>query len=294
VIGCACDGTEWIQDRNTFSVIGTQDYNKVQTTYGQFFKDHGVTNLGAVGTASSPAPPAPPRTPPVGRAIGHQGRLHQHQFPTGQHQRRADHPGYEGQRGQRPGHGHPDQQHLRHHGVSQAAGREPKGRAPPTGYGGDLLTGGPGAVQAAQGVYYLSGYEPIEMNTPATQGFQNAMKTYAGVTGDPTLAEYIGYVTVDALVQGFESGGPEPHPTVAHQCHARNHVVQRGRPVRVLTPACTGDHTIGWAMDQRGLYEGAGNCLYITQFQGTTFHLVPSEDPLCGQTIPGVTVSAGP
>ncbi len=55
-----------------------------------------------------------------------------------------------------------------------------------------------------------------------------------------------------------------------------------------------GDHTIGWAMDQRGLYEGAGNCFYITQFEGTTFHLVPNEDPLCGQTIPGLTVSATP
>jgi branched-chain amino acid transport system substrate-binding protein len=98
-------------------------------------------------------------------------------------------------------------------------------------------------VPAAQGVYFLSGYEPIEMNTPATQRFQNAMKTYAGVTGDPTFAEYIGYVTVDALVQGLKAAGQNPtQPSLINAMLGITSYNAAGP---------YGDHTIGWAMDQR-------------------------------------------
>ena len=79
-----------------------------------------------------------------------------------------------------------------------------------TGYGGDLVTGGPGAVQAAQGVYFLTSFEPVEMNTAATQQFQNDLKTYAGVTTAPTFAEYQGYVSIDAFVQGLKAAGSNP------------------------------------------------------------------------------------
>jgi hypothetical protein len=47
-------------------------------------------------------------------------------------------------------------------------------------------------------------------------------------------------------------------------------------------------------MNQGGLYERAGNSFYITQLQGTTFHLVPNEDPRCGQTIAAEPVSRVP
>jgi branched-chain amino acid transport system substrate-binding protein len=287
VIGCACDGTEWISDRNMFSVIGTQDYNKVQTTYGQFFKDHGVTNLGTVGYGIEPSSEDTAKNAALsaeheGIKVGYINT----NFPLGSTNVE------------------PIALAMKDNGVNGLAtgiltnstfaimeslkqqGVNIKAALPPTGYGGDLLTGGPGAAQAAQGVYFLSGYEPIEMNTPATQRFQNAMKTYAGVTGDPTFAEYIGYVTVDALVQGLKAAGKNP---------TKESLINAMLGITSYNAAgLYGDHTIGWAMDQRGLYEGAGNCFYITQFQGTTFHLVPNEDPLCGQTIPGLNVSAAP
>ena len=34
-----------------------------------------------------------------------------------------------------------------------------------TGYGGDLAQAGPGALNAAQNVYFGLGYEPVEMQT---------------------------------------------------------------------------------------------------------------------------------
>ncbi len=183
VIGCACDGTEWISDRNMFSVIGTQDYNKVQTTYGQFFKDHGVTNIGTVGYGIEPisadtAKNAALSAKHEGIKVGYINT----NFPLG---RTNVEPialamkdsGVNGlATGILTNSTFAIMESLKQQGVNL------KAALPPTGYGGDLLTGGPGAVQAAQGVYFLSGYEPVEMNTPATQRFQNAMKTYAGVT----------------------------------------------------------------------------------------------------------------
>ena len=74
----------------------------------------------------------------------------------------------------------------------------------PTRYGGDLLNGCPAAQQAAQGVSFQTSYEPVEMNTLATQTFVNALKTYAGVTTLPTFAEYGGYLSVDSFVAGLK------------------------------------------------------------------------------------------
>jgi hypothetical protein len=123
VIGCACDGTEWIQDRNMFSVIGTQDYNKVQTTYGQFFKDHGVTNLGAVGYGIEPSSAGTAKNAALsaehqGIKVGTSTPISHWAAPTSSRSALAmKDNGVNGL-----GHGHPDQQHLRHHGVSQQQG----------------------------------------------------------------------------------------------------------------------------------------------------------------------------
>jgi branched-chain amino acid transport system substrate-binding protein len=45
-------------------------------------------------------------------------------------------------------------------------------------------------------------------------------------------------------------------------------------------------------MDQRGQVIGADGCFWVTQYSGTSFHLVQGTDPICGQNIPGKTVSA--
>jgi branched-chain amino acid transport system substrate-binding protein len=52
-----------------------------------------------------------------------------------------------------------------------------------------------------------------------------------------------------------------------------------------------GSHSIGFAMDQRGLGSGADNCLWLTRYSGTTFHLVSGADPICGKVLPGKTVA---
>jgi branched-chain amino acid transport system substrate-binding protein len=148
-----------------------------------------------------------------------------------------------------------------------------------TGYGGDLVTGGPGAVEAAQGVYFLTSFEPVEMNTSATQQIQSDLKTYAGVSTAPTFAEYQGYVSMDAMVQGLKAAGS--NPTQASLINATLGMTAYNGA------GLWGTHTLSFAMADRGKASGIDNCWWIAQFQGTTFHLVSGMDPLCGQQLPG-------
>jgi branched-chain amino acid transport system substrate-binding protein len=124
------------------------------------------------------------------------------------------------------------------------------------------------------------------MHTPSTQRLQQALKNYAGVTGEPTFAEYIGYVTVDAFVQGLKAAGKNPTPAS---------FINAMQGIRNYTADGLFDgHSIGFAMDQRGKVVNADNCLFFTQYSGTSFHLVPGEDPLCGSNIPGETIASAP
>ena len=75
-----------------------------------------------------------------------------------------------------------------------------------TGYGGDLEQAGPGALNAAQNVYFYLEYEPVEVNTPATRQFVSDLAA-AGVSGKPTYAEYNGYTSVGLLVQALKMTG---------------------------------------------------------------------------------------
>jgi branched-chain amino acid transport system substrate-binding protein len=287
VIGCACDGTEWISDRNMFSVIGTEDYTKVQTTFGEFLKQQGVTVLGTAGYGIEPS--SEDTAKDTALAAEHEGIKVGYintNFPLGSTNVE------------------PIALAMKSAGVNglvtgiltnstfaiiddlKALGVNLKAAVPPTGYGGDLVAGGPDAQQEAQGIYFISSFEPVELNTPATQKLVNALKNYAGVTTEPTFAEYIGYASVDALVQGLKGAGK--NPTQASLINAMLGITD------YTAAGLYGSHSIGWAMNQRGQYEGADNCIYFLQYEGTTFHIVPGDAPLCGQNLPGETVAQAP
>ena len=104
------------------------------------------------------------------------------------------------------------------------------------------------------------GYEPVEMHTAATEKLQNALSTYAGVTGDPTEAEYHGYLSVDALVQGLKAAGSN-----ATQASFINAMLAM---TSYQGQGLWGGHSISWAMADRGQVSGADNCEWITQYSG--------------------------
>jgi branched-chain amino acid transport system substrate-binding protein len=283
VVGAAVDASEWITNSNMFSIIGTADYNKVYSTGGLFFKMVGVTNLAALGYSISPSSSLSAKSLAVaaeqyGIKIGYLNA----NFPFGGTNtgpavlamKAAGVNGFQGAVETQTVFAILDD--LRAQGVTVKALMS-------TGYGGDLVTGGPGAVQAAQGVYFLTSFEPVEMQTAATKQLQHYLQAGAGVTTSPTFAEYQGYVSVDAMVQGLKAAGS--NPTQASFINAMLGITN------YAGAGLWGSHTLSFAMDSRGQASGIDNCYWIAQFGGTTFHLISGMEPLCGAVVPGKTVS---
>ena len=285
VVGAATDGTEWISSRNMFSIFGTEDYTKVISTYGALFKMLGVTTIGALGygivpSAAESAKGAAVSAQLAGLKVGYLNA----NFPYGSTNvapvvlamKQGGVDGFTGEVEQSTSFAIAEG--LKAQGVNLKAALFS------VGYGEDLLSSGAGALSAAQSGYFTLDYEPVEMHTAATERFQQALKNYAGITSDPTLNEYLGYVSVDGFITGLKAAGA--NPTQASFINAMLGITSYN------ADGLYGSHSIGFAMSQRGLAAGADNCFWVTQFVGTSFHLVSGADPICGAVVPGKTVSA--
>ena len=283
VIGAGIDGPEWITDRNMFSVVGTQDYTKVYSQSGGVFAKLGVTNLASIGYPIPSSEDTAKATAISAQLAGIKIGYLNTSLPLG-----STNVG-------------PIVLAMKDAGVNglnpsiitnssfaiveglKQQGVQLKAAVLAEGYGGDLVQGGPGAAQAAQGIYFLVGYEPVEMRTAATEKFQSALSTYAGVTGDPSFSEYYGYLSVDALVQGLKVVGTNTtQSSFINAMLAMNNYQGQG---------LWGGHSISWVLADRGQVSGADNCVWITQYQGSSFHLISGLTPLCGQTIQGKKIS---
>jgi branched-chain amino acid transport system substrate-binding protein len=285
VVGVADDSTEWIASRNMFSVIGTEDYTKVISTYGEFFKKVGATRIGTLGFSIAPSAKEAAKAAAVSaETAGLSAPYVNPDFPFGSTNvgpvaiamKNAGVDGFTTAVT-------PNINYLLLTALKQQ-GAHLKGALLPTGYGGDLESAGTAAQQAAQGVYFLTGQEPVEMHTQATEQMQSAFQKYTDVIGDPTFSEYWGYESVDGLVTGLKAAGTNPSP---------QSFIDAMLSIRSYNPGgLYGNQTVGFAMDQRGKAAGVNNCFWITQYVGNTFHLVPGMDPLCGSIIPGKSVSA--
>jgi branched-chain amino acid transport system substrate-binding protein len=280
VIGAGVDSSEWATNPNMFSIIGVADYNKIYSNAGQFFKMVGVTNLAALGYSISPSSSLTAKSHAAsaqqyGIKVGYLNA----QFPFGGTNtgpavlamKSAGVNGFDGAVETQTVFAIIND--LRDAGVTVKA-------LMATGYGGDLVQGGPGAVQSAQGVYFLTAFEPVEMKTAATQQLQSDLKQYANVpTGVPTFAEYQGYVSMDLFVQGLKAAGA--NPTQASLINALlGMTAYKGAGL-------WGTHTLSFAMADRGKQSGVDGCWWITQFQGQSFHVVSGMAPLCGKVLPG-------
>ena len=285
VVGVADDSTEWITSRNMFSVIGTEDYTKVITTYGEFFKKVGATRIGTLGFSIAPSAKESAKAAAVSaQTAGLSAPYVNPDFPFGSTNvgpvaiamKSAGVDGFTTAVT-------PNINYLLLTALKQE-GVQLKGALLPTGYGGDLESAGDSARQAAQGVYFLTGQEPAEMHTAATEQMQSAFRKYTDVTGDPTFSEYWGYESIDGVVTGLKAAGANA---------SRQSFINAMQSIRSYNPGgLYGNQAVGFAMDQRGKAAGVNNCFWITQYVGNTFHLVPGMDPLCGSIIPDKSVSA--
>jgi branched-chain amino acid transport system substrate-binding protein len=282
VIGVAEDASEWATDLNMFPIGGALHITAVTTTLGEVFKKLGATTVGTLGYGISPssADSALGGTKSA-EAAGLKNGYVNANFPFGSTNVQ------------------PIALAMKAAGVDafyasvdpntgfalitalRQEGDDLKAAVLPDGYGADTLQAGPGALQAAQNVYFTLGAEPVEMNTSATKQFQADLAT-AGTTGVPTYSEYNGYESVGLLLQALKSAGG--NPTTAS-----------------LTTALSNIHS--W--DALGLWGGraidindrtdvlaTSTCTWVTKLVGSDFQLVPGADPLCGSVLKGVTVGS--
>ncbi|ADP82475.1 ABC transporter substrate-binding protein [Pseudofrankia inefficax] len=280
VIGASADGPEWITSKNMFSIWGPLQTTKVATTQGKFLKQMGVTNLADVAYSLPIASEAGESTAVsaqvAGVKVGYLNTkvtLGSDVAPLVLAMKDAGVDGLVAQMS--PDAAFAIVKGLREQGVNL------KVALLPTGYGGDLLQAGPGALQSAQNVYFLSGYELMEMRTPATKQFAADLKS-AGTTTAPTYAMYNGYVSVGLLVAGLKAAGPNPTPasllTGLGTIHDWNAL------------GLYGSHTVD-INDRENVVSGADNCQWIAKLQGSTFTAVPNAAPICGDVVPGRTVA---
>ena len=279
VLGWSEDGPEWLTAKNMFSPGGPSDPAKVATTLGKFLKMEGVTNVGSAGYSYVLSAEGAKSFADSAQAAGLKVGYLNTSFPLGSTNVQ------------------PLALAMKSAGVNGFVGPlEPnavlativalrqesvglKAAVMFTGYGNDLTEGGPGGVADAQGVYFALQYEPIEMHTAATNQFAQDLKS-VGVTGDPGFAEYEGYASVDLLVQGLEKAGADP--TQASVIRALNGL--KGYNAAGLL----GSHTLNPGA-RTPIASGVDNCLWFIRLEGTTYHLVPGAEPLCGTLVKGIT-----
>jgi ABC-type branched-subunit amino acid transport system substrate-binding protein len=277
VVGAAEDGPEWLTSKNMFGVYGALDPTKVPAFEGQLFKMLGATNIGALGYSISPSSSDSAKGAIVSaEAAGLKGGYLNAQFPFGSTNvapvaLAMKAAGVDGVAA-------PIDSNTSFALISalRQVGDPLKVALLATGYGGDLLQAGPGALQNAQNVYFYTSFEPVEMHTAATEQLQNDLKA-AGVTTEPTYAEYAGYTAVEMLVEGLKAAGSNP----THQAL----ISALGGITNWDAAGLFGAHPINPAVRPPAV-----GCVYVTKLSGSNFQLVPNADPICGGNLPGKSV----
>jgi ABC-type branched-subunit amino acid transport system substrate-binding protein len=282
VIGVAEDGPEWTTSPNMFSVFGAVHTDKVSTTQGLFFKQQGATTVGAIGYSISPSSSEAAKGAGVsGQAVGLKAGYVNANFPFGSTDVQ------------------PVALAMKNKGVDALTtatdpntafalitalrnlNADPKVVLLATGYGADLLQAGPGALKAAQNVYFSLTYEPVEMQTAATKAFQAALKS-VGVTGEPAYAMYNGYLSIILFSRGIKAAGANPTQASLIKALQGMHSWDAA--------GLFGGHNIDFN-NHTGTGTAASNCQWMTKLSGDKFELVSNADPICG-TDTGKTVSA--
>jgi branched-chain amino acid transport system substrate-binding protein len=281
VLGVAQDGPEWLHDQNMFSADGAFDTTKVFNTFAKFLQMQGVTTVGALGYSISPtSAEAAKGLIAAAKTLGLKEGYLNAKFPFGSTNVQPvalgmKNAGVDGLSTATS----PNTAFALYSALHNLGSKPVMLLA--IGYGSDILQAGPGALQAAQNVYFALPYQPVEMQTAATKQFQSDLAA-VGMTGEPNFAMYNGYATVLLLAEGLKKAGA--NPTQAALIRGLQGVQQFN------DGGLYGDKSID-PNDRSGNTQGPGNCVWVTKLTGNTLAVVKGADPICGEIVPGTRVS---
>ncbi|ADP80793.1 ABC transporter substrate-binding protein [Pseudofrankia inefficax] len=282
VIGPALDGPHWIDDTNMFPTYGYLKPTQVATTIGKLLKQQGVSNVASVGYSLKSAAQAASGYAASAEVAGLRVGYLNTTVPVGSTDvgplvlamRNAKIDGFVGPLASATaiavltG--------LRQQGV------EVKFAAVQSGYGNDLLKAGPATARNATGAYFLTSYQPVEMNTPATQRFQRALRA-VGAPAEPSAATYDGFTAVELLVRGAKA--------TSGTATSSGLIKTLGSITDWDGAGLFGSVRVDFADRTRTSSVGVNDCLFVSRWDGTAFQPVTGATPVCGAAVPGRTVS---
>lgn len=276
VVGVAEDGGEWVGDTNMFSTYGFLNPTAVSNGGGEFFKMEGATTIGSLGYGISPQSSSAAKNivasaQAAGLKIGYLnanftfGSTNVAPIAIAMKNKGVDGIASETD---------PNTTFALIQALRQS-GDDLKVAIVPDGYGGDLTQAGPNAISIGQGVYFTLSFEPVEMHTQATDLFQSAL-SHAGVTGDPTYAEYGGYTSAALLTQALKKTGPNPSHTAL--------ISALSSITNFNAWGLLGSHQLDLS-NRAASAIGVDGCGYYVKLVGSNFQLVPNADPFCGTEV---------
>jgi branched-chain amino acid transport system substrate-binding protein len=271
VVGFPQDGPEWLTLPNMFSVIGPLDGTKVTSTIGEMFKKTGASNVGTLGYAQSPQSVLAAKSVAVSAVEAGLKASYVNttfQFGGTNVQPVALAMKNAGVDGVTTG---TDQNTA----LALATALKQAGAAPKTfllaaGYGADTINAGPDAVKAAEGAYFTTSFQPVEMNTDATKRFSDALAA-VGVK-QASYSIYNGYVSVLLLADALKGLGDKP---------AKADIVKALSGITSFdADGLRGDKPVNPGL--RTVKPGDEQCQFYSQLNGGVFKPADGMSPLCG------------
>jgi branched-chain amino acid transport system substrate-binding protein len=169
-------------------------------------------------------------------------------------------------------------------GGLQQQGVKLKGTFLSTGYGGDLLASD-AAVQAAQGLQFLTATTPVELKTPGTLKMQEGLNKYANQPLDtpPGFSMTEGWLAADAAVWGINNAGNDI---------SASNIISKSRSGTWDSAGLEKPITFDQYEVLSGGGVGPGNCINVVTLKGKTFVPIDGLNPICGTIIEGDKVGS--
>jgi branched-chain amino acid transport system substrate-binding protein len=281
VLGTGTDGPEWADPKNTnlFGAWGSfADKYPTYTTYGQYFKQYGVTKLGVVAASNLPAGQGAANAAIASAKLaGIPTVVKDFSQPAGSTNYTAtalamENAGVNGLVTEQV-----TASNVALITALKQQGVKLKAEFISGGYQQSLLED-PATVAAVQGISFQSQWAPSGLNTAGTKAFAAALATVGYHQSNPTSGQAFAYFPALAFIKGLQIAGANP---------TWGSFISGLRGVKDFTA----DGLIAPVdFGQRGTVDAnsAGDCWYVSVVKGNAFMPLAAH-PFCGTEVAGTS-----